>query len=430
MLLFSRVESSRLNNIERIGLIMKKNNFKRWFVIFIVAFGQAALFMPPYITRTFYDIYTSATGFTNQQVGNLMSIYGILAMIFYLIGGWLSDKFSIKKMLIFSFIGTALLTLYMSTLPSYPMMILVQVGFAVTTVLTFWGAMVKNIRILGEDNQSAAFSFNETMIGIMGMVVSFIALGCFNYMNQSIEGFKIMLYIYGAICCLVGIILIFVLKEAKSEDTEAIALSDIKKVLKIKQIWWCALLILSAYTFYSGLSYLNPYLTTAFGLSIALSSTLGIVRNYGIKLLAPGFGGILSSKLNSSTRAMGILFVASVICIALYLILPNTPSLIIVAVIVMLVVTFILTAIRAVYYVPIDESRIPMNLTGTAVGIICVIGYIPDAYFFSLVGGWIDKFGVTGYTYMFIYLIFFALLGILSCYKLTKMNRLTEGDVK
>ena len=77
--------------------------------ITVVALGLAggSIYFLPYIKYVFYDAQIAAMGINNTQSGLLLSMYTIGNMILYIPGGILADKFSPKKSLIISLLGTA-----------------------------------------------------------------------------------------------------------------------------------------------------------------------------------------------------------------------------------------------------------------------------------------------------------------------------------
>ncbi|MDO4541836.1 MAG: MFS transporter, partial [Bacillota bacterium] len=69
-------------------------------------------------------------------------------------------------------------------------------------------------------------------------------------------------------------------------------------------------------------------------------------------------------------------------------------------------------AMRGIYFAPMDECKVPKNLTGTAVGVISVIGFFPDVYMNTIAGNLMDAFpGATGYKYLFMVMLGFAIVG-------------------
>ena len=70
---------------------------------------------------------------------------------------------------------------------------------------------------------------------------------------------------------------------------------------------------------------------------------------------------------------------------------------------------------RVLYYAVMPKGRIPLIYTGTAVGIISVIGYTPEIFFGPLTGRIIDKNpGEIGFQYVFAIMAGFALVGLIT----------------
>ena len=88
-----------------------------------------------------------------------------------------------------------------------------------------------------------------------------------------------------------------------------------------------------------------------------------------------------------------------------------------------LVITAVGTyAIRALYFAVFNEGRIPLDLTGTAVGIISIIGYTPDIFATPIIGYLLDTYpGIVGHQYVFMMLIIFSILGLFASIKFSKL---------
>ena len=85
----------------------KTSNATKWLTLIIVAFAGGLITKLPYLRETYMEPLQAATGATKTQLGIIMSAYGIVNFICYFPGGVLADKFSSKKLIVFSCIGTA-----------------------------------------------------------------------------------------------------------------------------------------------------------------------------------------------------------------------------------------------------------------------------------------------------------------------------------
>ena len=70
-------------------------------------------------------------------------------------------------------------------------------------------------------------------------------------------------------------------------------------------------------------------------------------------------------------------------------------------------------AIRGIYFALMQESAVPLAATGTAVGIMSVVGFTPDVFMSPLMGYLLDSYpGAPGHRYVFLVLAIFALVGL------------------
>ena len=69
--------------------------------------------------------------------------------------------------------------------------------------------------------------------------------------------------------------------------------------------------------------------------------------------------------------------------------------------------------LRGIYFALLEECSIPVALTGTAAGIVSVIGFTPDV-FMPLLGGYLlDNYpGEEGYRYLFASIASMSLIGL------------------
>lgn len=405
-------------------------DLKKYLTIFIIASGTTVMYSLPYLKSTFYDPMRMALGLNHQQLGNLLSIYGILATLLYFPGGFLADKFSSKKLLSFSLISSGLIGLYFSTYPPYEMLIVIFALWGVTTILTFWAASIKVVRMLGDkEEQGKLFGFNEGLSGIAGILVSFIGLYLFEIFEDVTVGFQYVIWVYSGLSILCGIILFFMIREKEVESVEKTTFKDIFSVVKMPKAWLIGGIVFSTYMSFSSLTYLNPYLKDMFKISMVLISTLAIIRTYGIKMGASPLAGILVDKVGSSIKLMRMGFVLIALCELVYIVLPKNESFVAIAVLNMIILSVILFGFRGIYFSTVAESDIPVAQTGAVVGFASFIGFSPDAFFYTLVGGWLDK-GDMGYTKLFILCFVCAVVGFLCTTALSKLNQKTDDIIE
>lgn len=411
----------------------KQKNLKRYLIIFILAFGTTAMYSLPYMKSSFYDPMQQALQLTHTQIGNLLSLYGLIGMFSYFVGGWFADRFSVKLLLAFSLVASGGLGFYFATFPSYNMILLIFVLWGITTIMTFFSASVKVVRMQGsESEQGRIFGFYEGLSGISGTLISFIGLYFFGRFAEITVGFKYVVWLYSAASIVCGILLFLLVDDKKEESSseESASFKSVIKVVTMPKAWLIGLIIFSTYLVFSSLTYLSPYLSEVYVMPMTLVSALSIVRTYVIKMGASPAAGVLTDKVGSSIKVMFVGFILMAISAGAYLVIPKDQSFIWIAVINMIILSTILFAFRGIYFASVSESNIPLETTGAVVGFASFIGFSPDAFYYTLAGNWLDKFGQTGYTYIFILSVACALIGIFATYTLNKINQKEKEALK
>ncbi len=405
-----------------------KIDWKKYLIIFIIASGTTVMYSLPYLKSTFYDPMRQALGLDHQQLGNLLSVYGILATILYFPGGFLADKFSAKKLMSFSLISTGILGFYFATFPSYTMLMVIFALWGITTIFTFWAASMKVIRMLGDESeQGKLFGFNEGLSGIAGVVVSFIGLYLFEVFADVTIGFKYVIWLYSGLSVICGVLVYFLVKEKKVAGADNVGLMEILSAVKMPKAWLIGLIVFCTYMVFSSLTYLNPYLSDVFRISMAVISALAIIRTYALKMGSSPAAGILVDKVGSSIKVLNIGFIAVAICEIIFLVLPRSQSLAMIAVLNMIVLSIIIFGFRGIYFATVAESKIPLAKTGAVIGLASFVGFCPDAFFYTIVGGWIDK-GEQGYTYLFLLCLICSVVGFFASRALYVLNHKEEKN--
>ncbi|NTW72172.1 MAG: MFS transporter [Eubacteriaceae bacterium] len=399
----------------------KQSTIKKYLALFAIVMAASTIFEVPYISYNYYDVLLEATGITNTQMGILMSIFGFISMIGYFPGGVLADKFSARKLISFSLLGMGLVGFYMSTFPSYPMLIVIYVMYGIFTAVSFWTAMLKAVRLLGDsDEQGKLFGLRESGTGLMPILYGMIILYIFNTSGAGILSMRWAIIGYAILTILSAVLAwIFIPDHKPSEDnTEKAAgvkFDDIKKIVKTPNLWLLAIIIFSTISVYDSYSYLTPYLTEFFNVSASLAALLGLIRIYGLALVGGIVSGLIADKIGSNVKVLFFTSIVPVICYTAYLFIPADPSNIGIFIAFMIATGLSLFMLRGVYFAAIDELRIPITYSGSAMGFVSFIGFIPEAFIYTLIGNWMDKYpGIAGYQKIFTYMIVITIIGFIS----------------
>lgn len=98
----------------------KKVGTKAYVCAFCIAAASNFGFSVIYAYTSYYVAFQTATGFTNTQLGLLLTVLGIASTILYLPGGYLADKFSPLKLMTIGLIGAGAIGFIIAQFPSYP----------------------------------------------------------------------------------------------------------------------------------------------------------------------------------------------------------------------------------------------------------------------------------------------------------------------
>ena len=88
-----------------------------------LVFAGGSIYALPYLRQGFYNAMRDAFGVSNVQLGFLNSAFGVFALACYFPGGWVADRFSPRKLMVFSLVATGLGGLVFATLPPYPVVL-------------------------------------------------------------------------------------------------------------------------------------------------------------------------------------------------------------------------------------------------------------------------------------------------------------------
>ena len=402
---------------------MKKNNVRRFMLLFALGIAYGFMYVMPYMKSSFYDQMIAAMGVTNEQLGALMTYYTIALTISYLPGGWIGDRFKPKPVLLISIFGQAALSfLFMFTYESYTMSVIIWLLMALTGGFAFWPAIMKGIRMTGTDEeQGRMYGIFEALNGLASLVLSFIMLGIMAIAGAGdlISGFKKALACMGALSLLSGVLVLILMPKnsaygvSEAEASQKITLKDYISTFKIPGVWIMSILVWCYVTISAVASYLTPYSTSVLGMSATLAASIGTIRTYGCRLVGRSLGGYLADKAFHSVSKEQVLGQAAcIVTLLLFIIVPSGVNSVIL-VIMLLLVGVAMFLCKGTYFSVQPELGIPTNVSATAVAIATMIGYLPDMFVHTMFGNWIDAYGNAGYTRILIYGVVTGVLGMI-----------------
>lgn len=379
---------------------MEKYHPHRWLTLAIISISGGVSFDLAYLRYIYQIPMAKFMEFSNTEIGLIMSTFGITAIILYAPSGIIADKFSHKKMMTGAMIATGLLGLVMATYPPFWVMILIQIAFAITTILLLWSVSIKAASLLGNhEEQGKIMGWMEGLRGVGVMALAVFTMWIFSlFAPENPNSLKSVILIYSGVYILLGILCWFLVSDGftthstNGEKPDTFSLKDIISVLKISTTWYCSLIILGVYTIYAILSYSTNYLTEMYGMTLVAASYMGIVINKIFRAICGPLGGLITTytRLKSPTRVIQLLALVSLITLTVLLITNQNPTSVAVGIGLILLLAFTCYASRGLYFACIGEARTPKYIMGTTVGICSVIGFLPDVFVYPIIGHWQD----------------------------------------
>ena len=385
--------------------------------IIVLALSGSIIFALPFFRFDYYDAYIKTYNLTNTQMGVFGTIIGIFGIISYLFGGVVADRISIRKVIVFSLVGTSIGG-FLHLLPlGFNGLLCVYALWGVSTTFAFWPACVKAVRVMSDENsQGKAYGFFEGGQSAGGAFVALIAVALFSgaasSMQNEVLAMKYVILFYSVVNMAMAIFAAcFVKDERMSLNAKAVSFKGFLKLLKNPAIWIICLVSFCNHVFCLSIYYYIPYVTDILGASIAFGATLGVFRKFGA-IGGNVVGGYLADKFGTR-RLMLLAFVVMLLGQLLLLFTPVAPASIAIVTILFVAILVFFHMNYAMAWTMMSEGAIPVEYSGTAAGLICTAGAIPETFVSLLAGNMIDRNpGVTGFHYFFYFLTAVIAVGL------------------
>lgn len=403
----------------------------------LIIAGEAIFCLPFHIARYFRPTFVDVFGFTQTQLGMLGSTYGVIAMFAYIFGGPLADRFSARRLLSFALVITGASGFYLLTIPSFQQMFWLYGFWGISTILPFWAALIRATREWGgDDKQGEAFGILDGGRGLIAALLATLALFFFSMfmpatdeiatLAQKTAALRSTMCVYTCICFVAATFVWLFVPELTpnrtSERTVERRQGHLLQVLKMPAVWLQALIIVGAYCVYKGGDFYSQYARDIWGWSDVHAARLSALSVWTRPVAAIG-AGLIADRLSSTRVIMGCFTLTGLAYISFILTPPGDTLTWLLWTNVLATCTGMF-ALRGIYFALLEESSVPPEMTGTAVGVVSFIGYTPEI-FMPLLGGWlIDLWagGVTGYQVLFAFLGAMSVLSIVAAWILRRVH--------
>eukprot|EP00413_Alexandrium_margalefii_P045005 CAMPEP_0204605410 /NCGR_PEP_ID=MMETSP0661-20131031/58460_1 /ASSEMBLY_ACC=CAM_ASM_000606 /TAXON_ID=109239 /ORGANISM="Alexandrium margalefi, Strain AMGDE01CS-322" /LENGTH=501 /DNA_ID=CAMNT_0051616651 /DNA_START=51 /DNA_END=1556 /DNA_ORIENTATION=+ len=397
-------------------------------VLYVVPYGLTAAFRP-LLRETFH--------LSNHDVGRMSSAYGIVSMCFYLPGGYIADRFQPTLLMVTALLTTAGCCCYLMTGPSLRELVIIWSVLAVAGTLLFWSAFLAAIRQIGGGEHSGkAFGLEQFS---RGLVSSLLTLALATWMQHVLpveqqttakakaETMGKLLTRLAIIEVAMALMVVVALpsRTVRHVDDEpcdsssgqvcqevAKAVNTIFAILKRPAVWFHALIIISAYCGNLATSYFSGLATYGYDMDVVRAAEISTIVTW-TRAVAGILAGMAADRCGRS-RICCVLFLAygcAYSWVAWAPIDPNHPGVLKAQIAVCAGSVF---AIAGVYFTLLDDARLPLELTGSAVGTLSVVGFTPDIFMGQISAYWLDTYpGALGYQYFYFCMACIGFVGFL-----------------
>jgi sugar phosphate permease len=398
---------------------MRALDWQRLSVLIVLIFAGEMIFsLPFHIPRFFRPTMLEVFQLSNTQLGDTFAFYGVIALLSYFPGGALADRFSCRALMSLSLAATALGGLYLYTIPGHTGLYLLFGYWGLTSILLFWAALIKATRDWGGENtQGVAFGVLE---GGRGFVASLGATLGLLLMSRSltsgatsIDALQQVILFYSAASLFAAMLIWWLLPDNTNVNvaTQASAHQS-RQLFAGSRAWLQAGVVICAYCGYKSLDNYGIYAVEVLGMSQLEANSLTTYASYTRPIAAIG-AGILADRW----RPSGLITLLFAIVTAAFFTLSQTHNATVLGAVVManLMVTFIAVyALRGIYFSLVEEAGIDRRVTGTAVGLISMLGFTPDIFFSAITGRILDANpGAVGFQNYFWLMAGISTLGML-----------------
>lgn len=414
----------------------KSQNFRRWMQLIIMILAAGSIYPLVYLRGAYQETMLYVFNITFEQLNILYVVLGFVFVFGYVPSGILADKFSAKKLIVFSMAGTAAGGFWYATIPgSYIQIVMIFALWGVCSVITFWSAHMKLVKLLTTpETEGRFFGLLDGGRGVVEAALASVAVMIFVARGAEAQ----------AESALVGVILLYAITMAAIAVICAVFLDNDKKlieaggkesaegkfsfsqlgvVFKNRNVLLLGGIIMTGYTMTYAFWFMSGYLQNNVGVGAATAATVMAVGMW-MRPIGGTFGGFLCDKLGK-TRVMTVIYICTAACLVLLGVLPATLPAAFFMFLVVLTCLFIY-GVRGTYWSLLGNCKVEPLVLGTAVGLVSFIGYPGDLVLPLVSNALFRAFGTYGGNTA--YFIFTAVVGAVGLLFLTMFAKSTGAN--
>jgi sugar phosphate permease len=391
----------------------------------LVFAGEVIFFLPFVLARVFRPTLLELFGLSNFELGVAFSVYGVVAMLAYFPGGPLADRFAPPAMMFLALVSTAIGGLVMASIPSLASLKVLYGYWGLTTILLFWAPLIRATRHwAGGQSPGRAFGLLDGGRGLVAAAVGTVAVVVYASllpedvpnasMELRLEALRRVILVFTGVTFVTGLLVWFVLpvdQGDRGKAEERFRLAQVGHVIFMPTVWLQAIIVVCAYVGYKGLDDVSLYANQVLQFDEVRSAQVSAVTLW-MRPFAAIVAGLFADRWGVTRMTLisfALLGISSAV-LATDLLQPGMVTPFFVS---LLTTSAALFALRGLYFAIMEEGGVPFAMTGTAVGLVSVIGYTPDVFMGPLMGFLLDRSpGPPGHRHVFAVITGFACLGL------------------
>ncbi|RLD69871.1 MAG: MFS transporter, partial [Bacteroidetes bacterium] len=285
--------------------------------------------------------------------------------------------------------------------------------------------------------QGSAFGILEGGRGLAAAVIASVSVAIFAALlpvdvlsaslEQKTEAFKYVIIFVSIFTILISALVYFALLSSKnqnSQKTKRVSFGEIRQVVSMPVVWLQAVIIVCAYVGYKATDDFSLYARDVLKFDEVKAAGVGTVSLWMRPIVAI-LAGFIADRVSASKM---IIFSFAFMLIGGSIIGSGALNQGIFWYFLITIVTISIGiyALRGLYFAIMEEGKIPLVYTGTAVGIISVLGYIPDIFMGPLMGYLLDRSpGALGHQHVFMVLAAFSFVGLITAIGFRRVTKRT-----
>lgn len=365
----------------------------------LIVAGEAIFLLPFILMRVFKPIIRDAFLISDAEIGEAQALYGVTALVSYFFGGFIADKWEPKKLLTLSLFLTSIGGFWMTLIPSIFTLKILYAFWGISTILLFWASLIKATRQWGnKNNQGISFGLLDGGRGFFAASIALFGASILTYFFPE-KGVEItfsnkvetLQYIIGTITAIVFLVALFVWKTLPKDlvkfETRNEFQFNFKKafsLMKKRNVIFHSIIIFCAYCSYKLTGVYGTYAKDVWNYSLEEATYFAVFIQY-LRPIAAISIGLLADKFIPSkiiVPCFSVVIISSAI-LGFGFFNEQPVFLLFIIFIFMALGTY---SLRGLYFAIIEETKTPIQLTGTLVGIISVVGFTPDIFMSLFIG--------------------------------------------